>query len=63
MQMKGRPCGTRDFVDGTCRPIYEDAQGQYVLDDEGQRVPGQWLLPADEPLFVLGRSEENRWTN
>jgi hypothetical protein len=32
---------------------YEDTQGrQYVLDGDGLRVYGVWLLPADEPVVV-----------
>lgn len=42
--------GTLNFTDGIERPVYEDDQGQYVL-DEGERVYGVWLL-ADEPLVV-----------
>jgi hypothetical protein len=31
--------------------VYEDAEGrQYVLDGNGERVYGQWLWPADEPM-------------
>jgi hypothetical protein len=33
--------------------VYEDADGNhYVSDDDGQRVGGTWLLPADEPVVV-----------
>jgi hypothetical protein len=50
-----KPIGSRVFVDGTVRPIYQDAHGQYVLDDDGARVYGVWLIPEDEcdaPLVV-----------
>jgi hypothetical protein len=30
--------GHRLFVDGTGRPICEDVDGQFVLDDDGERV-------------------------
>jgi hypothetical protein len=43
------------------RLVYEDAEGrQYVLGDDGTKVPGVWLLPADEPTTVYcpaGRPE------
>jgi hypothetical protein len=41
-------CQTR--FDGTRRPIHADAQGQYVLDDEGERVYGPYLVQEDEAL-------------
>ena len=54
--MSDQPIGHRDFVDGTRRPIYEDAQGQYVLDDDGGRIYGVYLIPEDDgcdtPLIV-----------
>jgi hypothetical protein len=44
-----QPIAYRDFVDGACRPIYEDERGQYVLDDEGERVYGVYFIPDDAP--------------
>jgi hypothetical protein len=48
--------GRRLFVDGIRRPIYEDAGGQYVLDDDGERVYGVYLIPMEEscdlPIIV-----------
>ncbi len=32
--------GQRPFLEGIRRPIYEDAQGQYVLDNTGERACG-----------------------
>jgi hypothetical protein len=50
-----RIIGQRLFTDGTERRVFEDDQGrQYVLDDDGQRVDGVWLPPADEPIVVSG---------
>jgi hypothetical protein len=50
--------GSRLYVDGNCRPIYEDALGQYVMDDDGQRVDGLYLNPdkedCDQPVIVDG---------
>ena len=48
-----RVAGRRLFTDGIERDVYEDAEGrQYVLGPDGERVDGQWLLPADEPTVV-----------
>jgi hypothetical protein len=49
--MKAKQIGQREFVDGATRIVFEDAQGQCVLDDDGQRVYGVWLLP-DEPTPI-----------
>ena len=46
--MSRRIMGYREFVEGIRRPIYEDAQGQYVLDDNGERVSGVYLIPEEE---------------
>jgi hypothetical protein len=46
--MIGQIIGYREFVDGTRRPICLDAQGQYVLDDEAERVYGVYLIPDEE---------------
>jgi hypothetical protein len=43
--------GFRDFADGTCRPIFEDARGQFIVDVDGERIDGIFLL-ADEPVIV-----------
>jgi hypothetical protein len=45
----------REFTDGSMRPIYEDGRRQYVIDDEGLRVYGVWMIPQDEanlPLII-----------
>ena len=49
--MKAKQIGQREFVDGSTRIVFEDARGQYVLDDDEERVYGVWLLP-DEPTPV-----------
>jgi hypothetical protein len=49
--MRRRTIGERLFVDGITRPVYEDDRGQYVLDDDRQRVDGVWFL-ADEPILI-----------
>jgi hypothetical protein len=49
--------GHRLFTDGSRRSIYRDAaRNQYVLDDEGERVHGLFLIPEegcwDLPIIV-----------
>jgi hypothetical protein len=41
--------GSRLFTDGSTRTVHTDAGRQYVLDDEGGRVYGTWLVPESEP--------------
>jgi hypothetical protein len=56
------PIGSRVFVDGTTRTVYQDTTGrQYVLDD-GQRVYGVWLLlpPRDRNGKEEAVAEANR---
>jgi len=36
--------GYRDFVDDTRRAVFEDDIGQFVLDDDGTRLYGLWLV-------------------
>jgi hypothetical protein len=48
-----RVLGRRLFTDRLERDGYEGAEGrQYVFDGDGQRVYGQSLWPADEPVVV-----------
>ena len=52
-QGSDRVIGRRLFTDGLERDVYEDAEGrQYVFDEDGERVYGQWLWPADESFVV-----------
>lgn len=44
------------MVDGTKTPVFEDAVGQYILDD-GEPLRGVWFIPpgddgADVPIVV-----------
>ena len=42
--------GHRRFVDGVLRAVRLDAAGkQYVLDGDGNRVPGVWVCPPEVP--------------
>jgi hypothetical protein len=45
-----RVIGDVTLADGSSRPVYELADGtQYVVDDDGRLVTGNWLLvPEDE---------------
>jgi hypothetical protein len=41
--------GATRFTDGIERDVFEDAKGRQFVEDDGELVAGQWLLPADEP--------------
>jgi hypothetical protein len=41
------------FADGAMRPIYDDGQRQYVIDDDGFTVYAVWLIPEKEPTPPL----------
>jgi hypothetical protein len=47
-----RVVGEREFTDGVVRLVYEDDQGQYVLDADAEMVRGVWLLPPDDATIV-----------
>jgi hypothetical protein len=47
-----RILGRRLFTDGDERDVFEDDDGGQYVDDDGERVDGQWLLPADEAVVV-----------
>jgi hypothetical protein len=48
MSDERRCIGSVSFTDGTERQAFEDALGrQYVEDNAGRWVEGQWLPPAD----------------
>jgi hypothetical protein len=42
---EGAVIGYREFVDGTCRPVFENPTGQYIVDEDGQLTYGNWLVP------------------
>ena len=51
------PIAHVEFTDGITRPVFEDAKGQYVVDDEGFQVRGVWYIPQEEcdlPTVVNG---------
>src|SRR5262245_49261661 len=50
--------GYREFVDRTCRAIFEDSTGQYVMADDGERIYGVYLTPeVDSPLPAIVRGQ------
>ena len=50
--MAARFVGCVPFTDGVARPVYEDADGQFVFDGE-EKIYGTWVLDgADEPVIV-----------
>jgi hypothetical protein len=55
--------GYREFVDGSWRPIYDDGKRQWVINDDGDRVYGVFLIPRDEadlPLIVRAPQGETQ---
>jgi hypothetical protein len=36
------------FTDGVSRFVFEDAEGQWVFDDDGNEVRGVWFAPPEE---------------
>ena len=49
------PIAYTEFAGGAMRPVYEDDFGQFVFDDDGNRVDGVWLIPREEcdtPMVV-----------
>ena len=55
----------RSFTDGSTRDVFADADGQFVLGDDGEKVRGVWLLTdqdegADVPAVVYAPSPSNR---
>lgn len=36
-----------EFTDDVMRPVFEDARGQYLL-DEGEEVYGVWFIPREQ---------------
>ncbi len=46
--MKLQPIAFVPFTDGV-RPVYQDAHGQFVHDNEGKAVYGIWFVAPNEP--------------
>jgi hypothetical protein len=51
-------------VDQARRPIYKNAEGQYVLNDDSERVYGLYFIPEEEtcdlPVIVDGPGQAER---
>lgn len=47
--------GQRRFVDGITRDVFVDAEGQYVIDDDGEKIRGVWVVPEEdvEPQYII----------
>jgi hypothetical protein len=42
-------------VDGSTRTVWKEGDGrQFLVDDDGEKLYGQWLAPADEPIIAMG---------
>ena len=52
--MLAQPLASVQFSDGACRFVYEDAHGQYVMDDEGEPIYGVWFVPRAELEAMFG---------
>jgi hypothetical protein len=50
--------GRRLFIGGATHDVFADDEGQYVLDDNGVKVRGVWVVPegedgeSDQPVIV-----------
>jgi hypothetical protein len=52
--MHFRPVATVEFADSAARVVYEDAHGQFVLDDQGEAWYGVWFVPPEELEVMFG---------
>ena len=65
--MSTQPIASVEFSDGTTRLVFEDAHGQYVLDEQGEAWYGLWYVPREElkamfgdrPIIVDGNGTDN----
>ena len=48
------PIAITELAGDAMRPVYEDERGQFVIDDDGNRVDGVWYIPraCDTPIIV-----------
>jgi hypothetical protein len=57
--MSAHQIGLVPFIDGITRPVILGADGrQYVLDDDGQPIYGEWIL-IDEPELVTRETAQS----
>jgi hypothetical protein len=41
------------FVDGVKRAVHEDEHGQYLIDDDAEKVRGVWYVPREANLPIM----------
>jgi hypothetical protein len=58
--MPAKRIGYRDFVDDTRRAVFQDENGQFVLDDDKRRLYGVWLLPDAPEVAPMTKPEDVR---
>jgi hypothetical protein len=50
------PIAYIELTDGTTRPVFLDDDRQFVIDDDGERIYGEWHIPEpqhyDVPIIV-----------
>jgi hypothetical protein len=51
-----KPIGICRFTDGIHRIVYRDQGKEFVFDDEGNRVHGNWIA-SDDQLFDEGEAD------
>ena len=49
--------GKRRFAGGSTRDVFTDDEGQYVIDDDGVKIRGVWLLDAEADVPVIATAE------
>jgi hypothetical protein len=52
--MHSKALASVEFTDGVTRLVFEDAHGQYVLDDQGEAWYGVWFVPREELVAMFG---------
>jgi hypothetical protein len=53
-QLPDQLIGYRLFTNRARRPVFQQDDGwQYVIDDDGNKEYGLWLIPEDEPSIIV----------
>jgi hypothetical protein len=55
------PIAYTEFTDGVMRPVYEDARGQFVFDDDGNRIDGARWVPCGKSTGATASLHEPGW--
>jgi hypothetical protein len=55
------PVAYQLFADGNRRPIFDNGQRQWVVDNDGNKVYGVWYVPREEcdTPIVVGDSDSD----